>query len=185
MIKLSPKRNPTHKPKTLLYFCPPFYLLDNPDVFEARLDPIKHFLSHGIKEARIPGPLFVGQLPETIFIKYKFSTGVSWIDDLIIDEYWTPGRPLKPFIIFQVPQISFNSNSKNEESLLQLTSEFFLSPKKTALITPEALNALKQNATYEHESLKVVLDQESDVMQLWLSISKKDLLRKVSALVQS
>ena len=134
MIKLfRRKRSLAYNSDALVNFCPPFYLLDNPDVFEARLDPINHFLSHGIKEARIPGPLPIEQSPKKIIIKYKFSTGVSWIDELIVDEYWTPGRPLKTFVIFQVPQILLNSSNQNTERLLQINSEIYLSPKKLRL----------------------------------------------------
>ncbi len=35
-----------------------WYLANNPDVANAKLDPVLHYLRHGGKEARAPGPLF-------------------------------------------------------------------------------------------------------------------------------
>ena len=35
-----------------------FYLRSNPDVMAAGLDPVRHYLKHGVRELRQPHPLF-------------------------------------------------------------------------------------------------------------------------------
>lgn len=57
-------------------FDPDWYLLENPDVARASLDPLQHYLDHGAWECRNPNPLFdsqwyLEQHPELALARYN------------------------------------------------------------------------------------------------------------------
>lgn len=79
-----------------------FYILNNPDVAEAKVDPLRHFIEHGSAEGRDPNPLFslswyISQNPDVAaekvcplyhYVKFGWHEGRSPSPQFSIEEYF-------------------------------------------------------------------------------------------------
>lgn len=155
----------------MLYFSPEYYILNNPDVLAANIDPRFHFLNHGVKEGRIPNPLTTDQILNLNLIVYKYVTGLNWLDKLIIPEYWKIGFPLKSYIVLFVSEFKPLTSLRESKNCLELTSNIFICPKQTLFIGEDHLESLKQNLIFEHDSIQFMLSK-TDQRAVWFSISK-------------
>lgn len=150
----------------------PFYLLDNPDVYDSELDPKEHFYTYGIQEGRVGDPFDHLFFEKFSYLKFEETAGIVWIDRLIVPQFWRLGRRVKSYHIIFAKNFKFISLYDLKEPYLKIAADIYLK-KDTALFTnikyKEKTEGFK---IFDTNSIRFIIENSNSISSLWCAINK-------------